>query len=194
MEELNARIVMELTEIVLYCHTCEYRALELLKVANCIFDKDEFFKAVASYTKFKSNMDLFEKLLSQVDEPITMLQVVVIKSMINQLKTDFENVVEMLEEADARIDQDRIDFEAATLLNEMLDRVELDIVDFDSFEEALRARYFITYLLEETDEGYDPRYGGLTVLMVASFKTKRAAFTYALKHGISRDMVWSMYT
>jgi len=193
IEELNARVLSELADILLYCYTCELRVLELLKVANCIFNKEEFFETVDSYVRFKSNMEILEKLMDQVDEPITMLQIVTLKSMINELKENFEDLVEVLDEADKRIDKDEIDFDSASLLNEMLDRVAFDIVDFDAFEEALSARYFVMYLMEEHDTGYNPRYGRLNVLMVESFKTKRMAYTYALKNGISKDMVWSMY-
>lgn len=193
IEELNERMMLELTEIVLFCHTCEFRALELLKVATCIFNREEFFAAVSTYTKFKSNMDIFEKVLLQVDEPISMLQVVVIKSMINQLKDDFKELVDMLEIADLRIDEDQIDFDGASILNDLIDTTTFDVVDFDDFIEALSAKYVVIYLAEEHD-GTSETYGDLTVLKMSSFNTKKTAYTYALKSGISRDMVWHMYS
>ena len=192
-EELNARVMLELTEILLYCHTCEFQVLELLKVANCIFDKEAFFEIVDLYTSFKSNLEILENLLKQVDVPITMLQIITVKSMTSQLKENFDGLVGLLEAADKKIDNDEIDFDAAAMLNSLLDKVKFEIVDFDAFKEALNARYFVTYLMNHHDEGYDSRYGTLGVLMIESFKTKRAAYTYALKNGISKDMVWSMY-
>ena len=194
IEELNARIMLELTEILLYCHTCESQVLELLKVANCIFNKNEFFEVVDAYTTFKSNKQILEKLITQVDEKITMLQIIAVKSMVNQLKENFDTLIEILEDADSRIDKDEIDFGAAGLLNEILDRIEYDIVDYDSFTEALSARYFVTFIIEKEDLGYNKRYKDLDVLIIEVFKTKRAAYTYALKNGISKDMVWSMYS
>jgi len=193
VEELNGRVMLELTEILLYCHICESQVLELLKVSNCIFDGDEFFEVVEAFTTFKSNLEILERVLIQVDEKITMLQIITVKSMVNQLKKDFDGLIGILEDADKRIDADDIDFGGAELLNDMLDRLEFDIVDFDSFEAALGARYFVTYLMEPGDEGYDTRYGDLIVLMVETFKTRRAAYTYALRNGISKDGVWSMY-
>jgi len=194
VEELNTRVVLELTEILFYCYTCESRVLELLKVANCIFDHDEFFDVINTFTTFKSNMEILENLITQVDENISMLQIITVKSMVNQLRKDFDGLFEILEDADWRIENDDIDFEAASMLNDLLDKIEFDIADFASFETALSARYFISYLLESDDERYDPRYGGLKVLLIEVFQTKRAAYAYALKNGIAKDMVWSMYS
>ena len=192
-EELNVRVMSELTEILLYCHTCEFQVLELLKVSNCIFKKEEFFEAVDLYTSFKSNLEILENLLKQVDVPITMLQIITVKSMVGELKENFDELVGILEEADRRIDHDEIDFDAAGMLNDLLDRVEFEVVDFDDFKEALNTRYFVACLMSNQDTGYDSRYGDLKVLVIQPFKTKRAAYTYALKSGISKDMVWSRY-
>jgi len=189
IDEINERVMLELTEILLYCNTCEFQVRELLKVANCIFDQKEFFTAVDAFTKFKSNMGILEALLQQLDEPISMLQLITLKSMVNELRANFDELIEMLGVADGRIDNDEIDFEAASLLNDLLESVEYDVVDFDSFEVALENRYFVPYVETADNE----RYGDLDVLVIESFKTKRAAYTYALKNGISRDIIWSMY-
>jgi len=193
VEELNTRVMYELTEILLYCYTCEARVLELLKVANCIFDENEFFEVIDAFTAFKSNMEILENLITQVDERITMLQIIAVRSMVNQLRADFDGLIETLEDADRRIENDRIDFDAASMLNDLLDKIEFDIADYASFKAALGARCFVTYSLEHEDARYDSRYGELKVLMIETFKTKRSAYAYALKNGISKDMVWSMY-
>ena len=190
IDELSNRVLLELTEIMLYCTTCEFHARELFKVVNCVFDRDEFFSMVQGFTKFKNNMNILENLLNQVDTEVSMLQLVIIKSIMNELQNDYTKLLEVLAVADKRIDDDQIDFDAAELLGEMIDKFEYDIVDFDTFTDALTSRYFIPYLVAVTDEEYDPRYDKLVVLMVASFKTKREAYIYALKNGISRDMVW----
>ena len=189
IDEINERVMLELTEILLYCNTCEFQVRELLKVANCIFDQKEFFAVVAAFTKFKSNMGILEALLQQLDEPISMLQLITLKSMVNELRVNFDELIGMLAVADERIDNDKIDFEAASLLNDLLERVEYEVVDFDDFEMALKSRYFIPYMGKSNNE----HYRDLDVLAIESFKTKREAYTYALKNGISRDMVWSMY-
>jgi len=193
IEELSTRVMLELTEILFYCHACEFQVLELLKVANCIFDKEAFFEVVESYTNFKSNMEILENVISQVDEPITMLQIITVKSMVNELKENFDGLMGTLDEADKRIDDDQIDFNAAKMLNEILEIVEFDIVDFDHFEEALSARYFVICVMKTHDTEKDSRYGDLNVLVLQTFKTKREAYTYALKNGISKDMVWNVY-
>jgi len=192
-EELNVRVMSELTEILLYCHTCEFQVLELLKVANCVFNKEEFFKAIYVYTSFKSNLQILESLLKQVDVPITMLQIITVKSMVGELKGNFDELVGTLEEADRRIDHDKIDFDAAELLNDLFGKVDFEVVDFDDFKEALNARYFVIRLMTNEDTSYNQCYGDLNVLTIQSFKNKRSAYTFALKNGISRDMVWSRY-
>jgi len=194
LDEINDRVMLELTEILLYCNTCEFQVRELLKVANCIFDQNEFFIIIDAFTKFKSNMGILEALLQQLDEPISMLQLVTLKSMVNELRANFDELIEMLAVADKRIDADQIDFGAASLLNDMLEKLRFDVVDFDGFEAALESRYFIPVLVKPNDEEYNNRYGELEVLMVESFKTKRLAYTYALKYGLGKDSVWSMYT
>ena len=167
IEELSARVMLELTEILFYCHACELQVLELLKVANCIFDKEEFFEVVQSYKNFKSNMEILENVMEQIDEPITMLQIITVKSMINELKENFDGLTGLLDEADKRIDSDKIDFDAARMLNEILDEIDFDVVDYDGFEEALSARYFVISVVND----YDTRYGALNVLVLESFKT-----------------------
>jgi len=191
-EEVDTRVMLELTEILLYCHTCEFQVLELLKVANCIFDKEEFFEFLNLYMKFKSNMEILENLMSQVDESITILQLVAVKSVVGELKGNFDKVVGILDEADKRIENDEIDFDMAGILNDLLDVVEFDVVDFEAFKKAQRTRYFIAYLMNDVGE-HDSCYGDLKVLVTQGFKTKRDAYIYALKNGISKDMVWSMY-
>ena len=193
IEELSERVMLELTEILLYCHTCQYQVLELLKVANCIFDKQEFFDVVDSYANFRSNMEILENLLEQIDEPISMLQIITVKSMVNELKDNFDELIAILDTADKRIDNDNIDFSAASMLNDLLEKIEFDVAEFEGFEECLGSRFFVTYLLDAKDEGYDHRYHDLKVLMIESFKAKREAYSYALKNGISKDMVWCMY-
>lgn len=193
VDEINQRVMRELTEIMLCCNTCDFQVRELLKVANCLFEQDEFFAVVEAFTQFTSNMEILEALVSQLSEPITILQLVTLKSMVNELRVNFTELTALLAIADVRIDEDHIDFEAANLLNDLLEKVEFDVVCFFDFEAALQSRYFIPYQNFPKQPTSDRRYGNLTVLQIETFKTKREAYTYALKHGFSRDMVWSMY-
>jgi len=193
VDELNNRVMSEMSEILIYCHTCEEQVLELMKVVNCIYNEDEYWDLVDSYSKFRSDMYILENILHQVDDSISMLQIITVKSMINEIKNNFTYLFELLDAADKKIDSDNIDFEAATLLNDLYEKLDFDIIDFDCFQQALKARYFVTYLIESHDVGYNKRYGLLTVLMAESFKTRKEAYLYALKNGISKDSVWSLY-
>lgn len=192
IDELTNRVMLELAEIMLYCTTCEFQVRELFKVANCIFDRDEFFAVVDAFTIFKHNMENLETLLDQLESQVSMLQIVTLKSMVNGLRGDYTKLLEILAVADNRIEADKIDFDGAELLGDLIDKIDYDIVDFDSFHDAHDSAYFVPYLVAVDDVAHDPRYGNLSVLMVALFKTKREAYTYALKNGISRDRVWGV--
>lgn len=189
VDELNDRVMLELTEILLHCSACEFQVRELFKVANCVFARDEFFALITAFTKFKNNIKNLEDFLYQVDSQVSMLQILTIKSMASSLQTDFAELTEMLVVADKRIDDDKIDFDAANMLNELIEKMDYDIVDFDGFNVAMTNRFYVAYLVNPNDEDYDSQYGELSVLRLASFKSKREAYIYALRNGISRDMV-----
>lgn len=193
VEELHARVMLELSEILLFCETCEYQTLELLKVANCVFLRDEFYELVDGYQNFKSNLVILENLVGQVDAPITMLQVLAIKSMVRALKKNFDQLVGLLELANTRIDHDDIDFEAAQLIHDLLNIVAFDVIDYDDFEVASKAAYFVVRVLNPLSDGDHDHYKGLCVLFIHSFATRREAYAYALKNGISKDQVWRVY-
>jgi len=192
-DELNERVMLELSEILLFCETCEHQILELLKVANCVFSRDEFYELVDGYRIFKSNVVILENLMIQIDPQITILQVITVRSMIRELKRNFDQLIGMLELANLRIDDDEINFECAQLIHDLLDVTTFDVIDYDAFEEASDATYFITQLLTPMDDGYNERYGALTVLLIKPFKTKHDAYVFALKSGISKDQVCRMY-
>lgn len=192
-EELNERVMLELSDILLFCETCEHQILELLKVVNCVFLRDEFYTLIDSYKTFKSNMMILENLMMQVDEQITMLQVVAVRSMIRELKINFDQLIEMLELANIRIDDDEIDFKAAQLIQELVDVTEFDVIDYDNFEKAFEANYFVIQLLNPLSDRYNERYGELNVLMIEPFNTRRDSYVYALENGISKDQIWSMF-
>jgi hypothetical protein len=163
----------------------------LLKVANCVFSRDEFYELIDGYKIFKSNVMILENLMMQLDAQITMLQVVAVRSMIRELKMNFDQLIEMLELANIRIDDDEIDFKGAQLIHDLLDFTTFDVIDYDDFEEASGAAYFIAQLLNPLSDGYDERYGELTVLVIEPFETRHDAYVYALKNGISKDQVWT---
>lgn len=193
IDELSERVILELTEVLLYCSTCEYQVLELLKVANCIFTPDEVYAVMKSYNEFKQQISTLEKALEQMTQPISMLEIVTLKSMANDLKVVFDEQIKMLELADNRIDEDQIDFEMANLLNELLDVYEYDVVHVNDLSAAMKSRYFIAQLVEKklAFEGFeDFDYGDLAVLKLAVFAKKKEAYLHALRHGISRDDVW----
>lgn len=193
VEELNERVMLELSEILLFCETCEYQILELLKVVNCIFSRDEFYELIDGYKIFKSNIAILENLMMQLDSPITMLQVVAVRSMIRALKINFDQLIGMLELANDRIDDDDIDFKKAQLIQDLLAVTTFDVIDYDNFEASSGMAYLITQLLSSVSTSYNHRYGELNVLEILPFKTKHDAYTYALKNGISKDRVWCVY-
>jgi len=191
MEEANARVLVELIEILLICQTCDYQISELLKVANCILKRDEFFKLVTKYGKFKKNVLILEGLMDEVEMPLKMVEILAMKSMVRELKGDFDGLINLLDMANDRIDRDDIDFNSAELVHRLLDEEDFDVIAFEDFEEAMKGCYFVIDVMDEVDSGYDKTYAPLRVLTIATFGRRVEAYQYALQNGISRDMVLS---
>jgi len=194
--KINERFQTDFAQVLLYFTTCEIQILELLKVANCLFNEDEFFKLINDYVEFKEAVKDLEKICTQVSDETKgelLLLGFVIKTQIEEAREKFEKLGKFIEKADRLIEQDDVDFEAADLLNDLHDRLDFDVADYEGFESALSSNYFIvsTYQKIRDDEPFI--YGNLTVLMVKPFKNKQTAYSYALRNGISRDMIWSMY-
>jgi len=189
MEEANARVLVELIEILLICQTCDYQISELLKVANCILKRDEFFELVASFGQFKKNVLILEGLMTEVEAPLKMVQILAMKSMVKELKSDFDGLVKMLDMANDRIDRDAIDFDGAELVHYLLDVVEFDVIDFDDFEQAIKRRYLVINVMNEEEHSYHNVYAPFKVLRMVTFAKRVEAYQYALKNGISRDKV-----
>ena len=196
-KEDAVRVMGEVNELLWMCESCEEQALELMKVANCVFARDAFFELIGRYHIFVSHTKILKSLKEQVDDPPNALQVVTLEAVVRELKVDFSRLATILHEANRRIDQDEIDFEAAEVIHELLEAVAFDVIDYDDFEAVLEAVYFIaepsTNSCEDEDEDDDDMYGTLTVLKIHTFKTKREAYAYALAHGISKNQVWTLY-
>lgn len=193
IEEINGRVAIELAEILLICQTCELQISELLKVANCILDKTEFFELIKRYRLFKKNFEVLERLMDEVTDDMTMVQAIAIKSMVKELKKDFDGLIEMLDMSNERIDGDKIDFDGAELIHTLLEIIDFDTIDFDEFQDAISSRFLVINLADEKDSGYDKRYAPLKILNIATFHKKAQAYQYALRSGISKDMILSMY-
>jgi len=189
IEEANARVLMELIEILLVCQNCDYQISELLKVANCVLKREEFFKLMAQYDVFKKNVCILEALIDEVEVPLKMVQILAMKTMVRELKREFDGLIVMLDMANNRIDQDDIDFEKAEVIHCLLDQVEFDVIDFDDFETNSEAQHLVLKVVDESE--HDVRYTSFKMLRITGFEKRVDAYAYALQHGISKDMVVS---
>jgi len=192
-EELSTQMLLELTDILLCCNTCEIQALELLKIANCIFSQEACFDLLELYTEFNSNLQMLQSLMLQMGEFVTTFELITIKLLVNELEQNFTQLVKILTEADRRIDDESIDFELAGKLSWLLDIVDFDVVDFETFTTEKTERYFVVQQADNAANIRDWRYGDLKVLQIQPFATRCEAYLYALKHGISKDLVFSRH-
>jgi len=193
LKEMSDQILLELSEIMVFCKECEHQVEELLKVANCIFNRDEFYDLVEGYCQFVSNMTILENLLDQVSYPMTLLQIVAVRTMMMEIGGDFNRLIEMLEIANFRIDEEHIDFEQAKLIQKLLTICDFDVIEYDDLEQIKDEMYLITRFIKIGDEMHDEKYYPLNVLRIEAFSTKAEAYKYALEHGISRSQIVNKY-
>ena len=185
LTSMNEMIASELSDIFVFCKECEKQTLELLKVATCLFDRNEIDELIEGYYQFSNNMVILENLLEQVEEPMTLLQVFAVKTMISEVKQNFDDLIDILETANLRIDDENIDFELAKLIPKLLDVVDFDVIDFDDMMAARNKMYLILDVIKQNDE----KCSNLDILKIHSFSDKVSAYKYALSNGISRDQI-----
>ena len=116
-----------------------------------------------------------------------------IKSVMRELKNNFDALIEQLEIANTRIDADEIDFERAKLVQHFLEEVSFDVIDYAQMEQTADKDFFIIKQITFTNEAYDASYYPLYVLSIESFENKVDAFKYALAKGLSRDKILTRY-
>lgn len=180
-------------EMLDYCELCESKGNEFIKIANCILSRQEYYNFLDLYKRFDNNYGILESLISQLTYPATILQAVSVSAVIKEVHRNIDELVEMMELSNVRIESEQINIHMAHLIERLVDFMDFDAIDYDDLTEAMTHTFIILSVLDIFDEGYKPAYYPMNVLHIKSFDTKFEAYTYALEHGISKDFILNRF-
>lgn len=193
IEEISELIMSELTETMSYCDECEAQVNDFIKIANCILNREEFYDLLNKYRKFESNFSVLETLSAQIDFPLSVLQAVTLKATMKELKKDFDQLIEIMEISNNRIDDNDINFSMARLIQRLLKMIAFEAIEYDGLQQAMESTILVLDVVNMFDENYPTDYFPFSVLKIVSCKDKISAYEYALKNGIRRDYVINRY-
>ena len=180
-------------EMLDYCELCESKGNEFIKIANCILNRQEYYDFLDLYKRFDNNYGILESLISQLTYPATILQAVSVSAVIKEIQQNIDELVEMMELSNVRIESEQINVHMAHLIERLVDFIDFDAIDYDDLTEAMTHTFIILSVLDIFDEGYKQAYYPMNVLHIKSFDTKLEAYTYALEHGISKDFILNRF-
>ena len=180
-------------EMLDYCELCESKGNEFIKIANCILNRQEYYDFLDLYKRFDNNYGILESLISQLSYPATILQAVSVSAVIKEIQRNIDELVEMMELSNVRIESEQINVHMAHLIERLVDFIDFDAIDYDDLTEAMTHTFIILSVLDIFDEGYKQAYYPMNVLHIKSFDTKLEAYTYALEHGISKDFILNRF-
>lgn len=180
-------------EMLDYCELCESKGNEFIKIANCILSRQEYYDFLDLYKRFDNNYGILESLISQLTYPATILQAVSVSAVIKEIQRNIDELVEMMELSNVRIESEQINVHMAHLIERLVDFIDFDAIDYDDLTEAMTHTFIILSVLDIFDEGYKQAYYPMNVLHIKSFDTKLEAYTYALEHGISKDFILNRF-
>ena len=186
-------IMNELEEMLNSCHTCVIQVGELMKVANCIFSREEYYDLLVLYKKFDSNLTILENLADQIDEPLNLLQAVSLKATMKELNREVEEIIKVLQLANERIDDSNVDINMAKLIQRFLKMDSFDSIHYEDLETAMEKTFIILQVMDIFDEGYEDTYYPFNYLKIDSFDNKISAYEHAIKKGISKDRIHNRY-
>ena len=189
LEEASEIIMQELTETMSYCDECEIQVNDFIKIANCILSREEYYDLLEKYKKFESHFSILEALLSQIDFPLTVLQAVTTKATMKELMKDFNQIIEILELANIRIDANELDFPMAKFIQRLLKIVDIEAINYEDLDQAMEANILVLKTITVFDEDHPAEYYPFNVLRLIPCKDKIEAYQYAIQHGISKDYV-----
>ena len=193
LEEVSDVIMREVIETMRFCDECETQVNEFIQVANCVLKREEYYSLLELFRKFESNFNILQNLVEQIDDPLNALQAMTLTATMKVLKKDFEELVEILELANNRIDDSEIDFTMAKLIQRLLGLEDFDAIQYDNLAAAMDQTFLILKVVDMFDDEYEEEYFPFNLLKVAAFKDKISAYEYALKNGISRDRILNRY-
>ena len=192
-DERATSIIQAANDMLDYCELCESKVNDFIKIANCILTRQEYYDFLALYKRFDNNFGILESLVSQLTYPTTILQAVSISAVIKEIQRNMDELVDMMETSNVRIEAQQINVNMAKLIEELINFMDFDAIDYDDLDEAMTRTFIILKVVDVFDKEYKQAYYPMNVLHIISFDTKVEAYTYALEHGISKDFILNRY-
>lgn len=188
-EDRNMAFLNMLNETISYCDRCESQVHDFIKIANCVLTKGEYYEFLEDYRRFENNFGILESLISQISNPISTLEAISIGATVKEIRNNIDDLVNVMVLSNIRIDNQCINVEMASLIEKLVNLIDFDAIDYESFSEGMTKAYLILNRLDVLDKTYKSEYYPMIVLKVESFEDKVSAYEYALKHGIRKDFI-----
>lgn len=188
-EKLTQSLMIALNETLKQCDYCEDRVHQSIKIANCVLTKDEYYNLLTQYQRFENDFGILESLSTQVTERGSILQAISIAATLKEVHTSIDELVNMMEEINFRIDVQKINLLMAQLMEELVEVIEYDAIEYETLERALQSPFIVLRTLDVLDKEYRSIYYPLNVLKIESFDSKIDAYQYALSQGIRKEYV-----
>ena len=182
-------LIKAANEMLDYCELCESKGNDFIKIANCILSREEYYDFLDLYKRFDNNYSILESLISQLTHPATILQAVSVSAIIKEIQRNIDELVQIMELSNVRMESEQIDIHMAHLIEQLSDVIDFDAINYDDLSEAMTHTFMILSVLDIFDDAYQQAYYPMNVLHIKSFDTKLEAYTYALEHGISKDFI-----
>lgn len=194
MTDERAMLLMKAaSEMLDYCELCENKGNEFIKIANCILTRQEYYEFLALYKRFDNNYGILESLISQLTNPATILQAVSVSAVIKEIQRNIDELVEIMEDSNVRIEAQEINVNMARLIERLVNFMDFDAINYDDLTNAMTHTFIVLRVLDIFDKDYNEVYSPMNVLYIQSFDTKVEAYSYALKHGISKEFILNRY-
>lgn len=200
-KQLTDNVAIAINETYDSIFTCEENIDKLLKLAPCVFNKDEFFELLTARNELYLRIGRFERLATKIaGMPMitNTMDVLEVQAVIMHLNESFEQLSSYVDKFNIRFQSDQFDVDKFIFIQKV-DALQLDfdVVDYDELYDYFSDKANMFYILQVKDylnEGFDSLYGNDTnVLSIKPFKTRVDANVYALRNGISRDFIYTKF-
>lgn len=165
----------------------ENNLFDLFLVAPCVFDEEMMKSLLLDYRALDMMMGNFEKVYSQIDNPVTVSQAIMLDSLMKKLDKLFEQCVSYIYTCNNKVESHDFHIGKAQLLQKLDNHFNYEVVHWKDLDHAFNNPYLVATVSDVLDESYDNDYYPLHTLRLKNFPDKTSAYRYMLEHGISRD-------
>lgn len=188
-KEVRESLMTVLDETLKQCDYCENRVHQSIKIANCVLTKEEYYELLSQYQRFENNFGILESLSAQVTELGSILQAMPVAATLKEVRSSIDELVNIMEKINFRIDVNKINLTMAQLMEELVEVIEYDAIEYETLERALNSPFIVLKTLDVLDKDYRGIYYPLNVLKIESFDSKMEAYQYALSQGIRKEYI-----